>query len=345
VQRAAELPIPARRLPPRLLVGAALACLCVLGASAGAMAIGPLDVVRVLAAQLGLAVAEPMHEAVVLSIRLPRVVLGMVHGALLACSGALLQGLFRNPLADPGLLGTSGGAMVAAAAWTVLAAPHLPDAGGWALAASAFAGALGATALVLRIGGAAGRAEPAVLLLAGVAINAFAMAATGLLLAIADDAQIRSMTFWSLGSLGGSNWATVLALAPILAVLAVSARRIAPGLDAMLLGAREAGHLGVEVPRLQRLLVVVTALAVGGSVAVAGTIGFVGLVVPNLVRMVVGPSHRHLLPFSAAFGAGLVVASDAIARVVAAPAELPIGVITTLVGVPFFLHLLRRRLG
>lgn len=345
MQRTAELSAPARRLPRSALAGAALVAIGLACMSAGATSIGPGEILRVLAAQLGLGAADPAHEAIVLAIRLPRVALGMIHGALLACSGAMLQGLFRNPLADPGLLGTSGGAMMAAAAWTVILAPHLPGAGWWAMPVAAFVGALAATAAVLRIGGAAGRAEPALLLLAGIAVNALSMAATGLLLAVADDAQIRSMTFWSLGSLGGSNGATVLLLAPVIVVAAIASHRLAPELDALLLGVREAGHVGVRVPRLQVALVLVTALAVGSSVAVAGTIGFVGLVVPNLVRMIVGPSHRHLLPLAAIAGAALVVIADAIARVVAAPAELPIGVFTTLVGVPFFLHLLRRRIA
>lgn len=333
-----------RRLPPLSLGWTALIVLGLLAAGAGAMPIGVADLLAVLAAQVGLGAADPTYEAVLFSIRLPRVGLGMIHGALLAVSGALLQGLFRNPLADPGLLGTSGGAMAAAATWTVLVAPHMPAAAWWALPAAAFVGALGATLAVLRIGGTAGRADPAILLLAGIAINALAMAVTGLLLSIGDDAQIRSLTFWSLGSLGGSNVPTLLLLLAPLGVLALAARSLGPRLDVLLLGAREAAHLGVQVPRLQLHLVLCTALAVGGSVAMAGTIGFVGLVVPNLVRMVVGPSHRHLLPWSAAVGAGLVVAADALARVVIRPAELPIGVITTLLGVPFFLYLLRRRL-
>ena len=329
-----------RRLPSPVLVGTVLLALCVASVCAGAMTIGPAEILALLTGA-----AHPAHEAVILSIRLPRVALGALHGALLACSGAMLQGLFRNPLADPGLLGTSGGAMLAAAGFTVLVAPHLPAAGWWAMPLAAFAGALVVTVCVLRIGGAAGRADPAILLLAGVALNALAFAGTGLLLSIADDAQLRTITFWSLGSLGGSNWSTVLLLLPALLALSIAARRLAPRLAALLLGGREARHLGVRVERVQVELVVATALAVGGSVAVAGQIGFVGLVVPNLMRLVVGPAHRWLLPFSAAAGAGLVVAADALARVVVAPAELPIGVITSLVGVPFFLHQLRRRIG
>ena len=329
-----------RRLPSPALVGAALLAVCLAAACAGAMSIGPAELLALLTGT-----ADPAHEAVLFAIRLPRVALGAIHGALLACSGAMMQGLFRNPLADPGLLGTSGGAMLAAAAFTVLVAPAVPDAGWWALPLAAFVGALLVTFSVLRIGGAAGRADPAVLLLAGVALNALAFAGTGLLLSIANDSQLRSITFWSLGSLGGSNWSSVFLLLPPVAILAFAARHLGPRLDALLLGAREARHLGVRVERVQLQLVLVTALAVGGSVAVAGQIGFVGLVVPNLMRLVVGPSHRWLLPLSAAAGAALVVAADALARVVVAPAEMPIGVITSLIGVPYFLHQLHRRLG
>lgn len=343
MQQAAEARFEQRRLPSFAWAVGALLALCIFGMSAGAMTIAPGDLLAALAAQVGLASADPAYEAIVVTVRLPRVLLGAIHGALLACSGALMQGLFRNPLADPGLLGTTGGAMLAAAAFTVLGAPLVPAASWWAMPLASFAGALVCTWLVLQVGGAAGRADPAVLLLAGVALNALAFAGTGLLLAVASDAQLRSITFWSLGSLGGSNWATVLLLLPPVAVLAWASRTLGPRLDALLLGAREAGHLGVDVPRLQLWLVLVAALAVGASVAAAGTIGFVGLVVPNLVRMVVGPSHRWLLPWSAVGGAGLVVGADALARVVIPPAEMPIGVITSILGVPFFLHLLRRR--
>lgn len=326
-------------------LAALLLAVAVLSASVGAVAIAPLDILRLLGDAVGLEVAEVDEVAAVVfwSIRLPRVALGMLVGASLACCGALLQGLFRNPLADPALLGISGGAMLAAACTIVFGDALVAWLGGAALPVAAFVGALAATASIRRLAQHRGSTDTAVLLLAGMAIASVAGAGTGLLSFLATDSQLRALTLWSLGSLGGATWTNVAWVAgPVLVVIAVSLR-IAPRLDALLLGEREAHHLGVDVEALKRRLVLLAALGVGVPVAASGTIGFVGLVVPHLLRLLFGPSHRVLLPAAAVTGGILLLAADLLARTAAAPAELPIGAVTALIGGPFFLWLLLQR--
>jgi iron complex transport system permease protein len=285
-------------------------------------------------------VAASGDDNVVLMLRVPRLLLAMLVGSTLASGGATMQGLFRNPLADPGLIGVSAGAALGAVAAIVLGG----SSGSWLVAAFAFAGGLTATSLVYVLG----RRRPGVanLLLAGVAINAIAMAGVGLLTFMASENQLRDLTFWSLGSLGGASWTRVAMVAPWILLPLLCLPRAAHALNALLLGEGEATLLGFRPERLQPVLVGLVALAVGASVAFTGVIGFVGLVVPHLLRMVFGPDHRFLLPASALGGAILLVAADALARTVVAPGELPIGVLTALVGGPFFLWLLlRRRIG
>jgi iron complex transport system permease protein len=281
---------------------------------------------------------------VILNIRMPRLIVGAMVGSALAIAGALMQGLFRNPLADPGLVGVSAGAGLAAAATIVLGDRLLAGVIGKlpfaALPAGAFLGGLLTTTLLYVIATREGRTSVATMLLAGVALGALAGAMTGFLAYLSDDRQLRDLTFWSLGSLGGATWTKVWAIAPVVFPLVVAVGFLARGLDALSLGEAEAFHLGVPVQRLKIAIVVLTALAVGASVAAAGLIGFIGIVVPHVLRLVIGPGHRALLPLAALGGATLLVAADTVARVIVAPAELPIGIVTAAIGAPFFLWLL-----
>ena len=284
-------------------------------------------------------------ELILGQIRLPRTLLGLAVGAVLALSGVAMQGLFRNPLADPGLIGVSSGAALGAAVAIVggtllggLPAGLEP----YLLSLCAFLGGLGVTALVYRLGRRDGQTHVATMLLAGIALTALAGAAIGLFTYLADDATLRSLTFWNLGSLNGASYARLWPLLLVTVGVALWLPRRARALNALLLGESEARHLGFDVERLKRELVFCTALGVGAAVAAAGLIGFIGLVVPHLVRLLVGPDHRLLLPASALAGASLLLFADLAARLLLAPAELPIGIVTALLGAPFFLYLLLR---
>lgn len=284
-------------------------------------------------------------ELILAQIRMPRTLLGLAVGMVLALCGVAMQGLFRNPLADPGLVGVSSGAALGAAVAIVGGAAFggLPEAfAPYLLSACAFVGGLLVTALVYRLGRRDGQTNVATMLLAGIALTALAGAAIGLFTYLADDATLRTLTFWNLGSLNGASYARLWPL--LLATLAVALwlPRRARALNALLLGESEARHLGFDVERLKRELVFCTALGVGTAVAAAGLIGFIGLVVPHLMRLLVGPDHRLLLPASALAGASLLLLADLVARLALAPAELPIGIVTALIGAPFFLYLLVR---
>lgn len=284
-------------------------------------------------------------ELILGQIRLPRSLLGLAVGAVLALSGVAMQGLFRNPLADPGLVGVSSGAALGAALAIVAGSMWggIPEAfGPYLLSLCAFAGGLGVTALVYRLGRHDGQTSVATMLLAGVALTALAGAAIGLLTYLADDATLRTLTFWNMGSLNGASYTRLWPLLLVLVLVVCWLPRRAAALNALLLGESEARHLGFEVERLKRELVFCTALGVGAAVAAAGLIGFVGLVVPHLLRLLVGPDHRILLPASALAGASLLLLADLLARLLMAPAELPIGIVTALLGAPFFLYLLVR---
>lgn len=335
---------------------AALAVLLVLvvflAIDRGAVEISLAQCVSILAHKLGLRLSwhfTAEQEATLLSIRLPRVLTGLLVGAGLGVSGAAMQGLFRNPLADPSLVGISSGAALAATATVIVGDALSFSLFGLPLAlqlfafpAAAFAGALVTSLLVYRLATIAGQTVVATLLLAGIAINALAQACSGFLTFYATDTQIRSLTFWKLGSLGGATWTSLGALAPFVLAPAVLLPRLARPLNAMLLGESEAGHLGYDVERVKREVVVLVSLAVGAAVAFTGLIGFVGLVVPHLLRLLLGPDHRRLLPGALLLGASLLVGADLVARTVVAPAELPIGVLTAIIGAPFFLWLLLR---
>lgn len=342
-----------RRIGLLVLAGLALGCLllAIVAIGQGAIAIAPGRVTEILWARLAndTPLLEGRDALVVLNIRLPRVLLGLLVGAGLAVSGALMQGLFRNPLADPGLVGVSAGAGLAAATTIVLGdrfltgtLMKLPFA---VLPFGAFCGGLISTLALYLIATRGGRTSVATMLLAGVALGALSGALTGLLAFVSDDKQLRDLTFWSLGSLGGASWSKLSAVAPIILPLLLTMPLLARGLNGLMLGEAEAYHLGIPVQRIKALAILLVALAVGASVASAGLIGFVGIVVPHLIRLSVGPDHRLLLPLSALGGAILLVAADIAARLIVAPAELPIGIVTAAIGAPFFLWLLLRRAG
>nr|WP_169715577.1 iron chelate uptake ABC transporter family permease subunit [Pseudomonas oleovorans] len=318
------------------------------------LALGPVslplgDTLRAALRLLGLPLTADASlqqaELIMAQIRMPRTLLGLTVGMVLALCGVAMQGLFRNPLADPGLVGVSSGAALGAAVAIVGGAAFggLPEAfAPYLLSACAFVGGLLVTALVYRLGRRDGQTNVATMLLAGIALTALAGAAIGLFTYLADDATLRTLTFWNLGSLNGASYARLWPL--LLATLAVALwlPRRARALNALLLGESEARHLGFDVERLKRELVFCTALGVGAAVAAAGLIGFIGLVVPHLMRLLVGPDHRLLLPASALAGASLLLLADLVARLALAPAELPIGIVTALIGAPFFLYLLVR---
>jgi iron complex transport system permease protein len=317
------------------------------------LALGPVslplaDTLRAALRLLGLPLtADGLEQAelILTQIRLPRTLLGLAVGAVLALTGVAMQGLFRNPLADPGLVGVSGGAALGAAIAIVggSAFGGLPkELEPYLLSACAFVGGLTVTALVYRLGRRDGQTNVATMLLAGIALTALAGAAIGLFTYLADDATLRSLTFWNLGSLNGASYSRLWPLLLVTAGVALWLPRRARALNALLLGESEARHLGFEVERLKRELVFCTALGVGAAVAAAGMIGFVGLVVPHLVRLLTGPDHRLLLPAAMLAGASLLLLADLTARLVLAPAELPIGIVTALLGAPFFLYLLVR---
>jgi len=284
-------------------------------------------------------------ELILGQIRMPRTLLGLAVGAVLALCGVAMQGLFRNPLADPGLIGVSSGAALGAAVAIVggAAMGGMPEVfAPYLLSLCAFLGGLVVTSLVYRLGRRNGQTSVTTMLLAGIALNALAFACIGLFTYLADDATLRSLTFWNLGSLNGASYARLWPLLLVTLAVALWLPRRAQALNALLLGESEARHLGVAVERLKRELVFCTALGVGAAVAAAGMIGFIGLVVPHLVRLLVGPDHRVLLPASALAGASLLLLADLFARLILSPAELPIGIVTALIGAPFFLYLLLR---
>lgn len=334
--------VGARRRATFAVLSVVVAALVVAGAGMGAVAIPPSTVFSMLAGQLGFDLgpqASAVHESVLWSIRLPRLALGMLAGGALAAAGVGLQAVFRNPLAESQVVGTSWGAAAGAAlvAWSGVATLGSP-----AAPAAASVTALGFSLLSYRIARRGTRVEVVTLLLAGVAVNAIGASAVGLLVNLAERGQIRSFPFWSLGSLGSATWETVrMALVfvlPAVALLAVRGGR----LNVLLLGDEEARHSGVDVGRLRIEVITAAALLTGATVAAAGVIGFVGLLAPHLVRMLIGPDNRALLPGSMLAGMGLLLAADLAARTAAAPAEIPLGVLTSLVGGPFFLWLLSR---
>lgn len=295
------------------------------------------------------AVLSARDRVIIYEIRLPRIALGVLIGAALAVSGAVMQGLFRNPLADPGLVGVSAGAGLGAISIIVLGGTALGPVvalfGIYALPIAAFCGGLVTTLLLYRVATRRGQTSVATMLLAGIALGAMAGAFSGVLVYMANDNQLRDLTFWGLGSLAGATWTKIAAAGPIIALALLTVPFLAKGLNALALGEAAANHLGVPVQRLKNIAIVAVAAAVGASVAVSGGIGFIGIVVPHLLRLSIGPDHRYLLPASALLGASLLLLADAVSRTIVAPAELPIGIVTAAVGAPFFLWILLRRRG
>ncbi|MEL6545447.1 MAG: iron ABC transporter permease [Myxococcota bacterium] len=335
-----------------IVVGALLASVVSLGF--GAMPVAIADVVGSLVQATGVWTTRipEIDYQVVTQIRGPRIALSFLVGASLSLAGAAMQGMFRNPLADPGLIGVSAGAGAGAATVIILfdvAALSLLGPFAWiGVSAAAFAGGVGATVLVYTIGTLGGRSRVAVMLLAGIALSSLVGAFTGFLVYLADDAQLRTLTFWTLGSVGEASWSMVAVAAVGLASSATLIGSCRHALDVWLLGESQVHHLGFSITRVRRVLIAGSALAVSLAVAVAGVVSFVGLVVPHMARLLVGASHSRLLIASAFLGGGLLVLADLLARTIVAPAEMPLSVITALIGGPFFLGLIvknRRSFG
>lgn len=337
------MPTPVRLRQRSARAPAALVSLTVLLAAAvatavllGAVRIGPSRIVAVLSGA-----GDPTARAIVLDLRLPRAVLAAQVGAALALAGAALQALLRNPLAEPYVLGVSGGAAVGAVAAVVLG---WAASGPWALPAAAFGGAVLAILVVLRIAARGGHGlDTRVLLLAGVVAGAFFNALILLLLTFAETRAFRSAIFWMMGSLGGADWASVRTLALVLLPAVLVLLALARPLNLLSVGEETAHHLGTRVEAVKWTTYLVASFLVAAAVSVSGAIGFVGLIVPHAVRLLWGSDHRLLLPASLLGGAAFLVAADTLARTAAAPSEIPVGVVTALVGVPLFVVLLVRR--
>lgn len=319
----------------------------VLSLMLGPLAISASEVVAILLKSAGWGDAAGISAVkigVVENIRAPRALLGLLAGAALGASGAAMQAFFRNPLADPGLVGVSAGAALAAVAVIVaggaILQPFLRTAGEFALPLAAFAGALISVGLIYRIASLDGRVIVATMLLAGVACNAMASAGIGYLTFLADDTQLRDLTFWTLGSLGGAVWERVVPAALLMSIAIFGLVSLWRPMNGLLLGENDAVAMGVDVEGTKRRAALLTALGVGAATAVCGVIGFIGLVVPHLVRLVTGPDHRYVLPASSLLGGALVLLADLCARTLVAPAELPLGVLTALIGAPVFFWLL-----
>lgn len=279
-----------------------------------------------------------------LTIRLPRVLLALVIGGSLALAGCVMQGLFRNPLADPGLLGISSGAACAVALWVVLPITLPALLMLYAPMLAAFLGALAAT-VVIFILSQQRDSSLSRLLLVGIAINALCGSAVGVLSWVSNDAQLRQLSLWGMGSLGSAQWSTLLAVASLMLPTVLVIWRLAPALNLLQLGEEEAHYLGVDVRMVQRILLLCSALLVAAAVAVSGVIGFIGLVIPHLLRMWLGPDHRAVIPGSVLTGAFLLLIADTLARTAVAPAEMPVGLLTSILGAPWFLWLIFRQRG
>jgi iron complex transport system permease protein len=334
---------PYKRMGLIFGLGLGLIAVSLIAAGRGQVPISPAEVAGSVLHRLGLDVG-PMPSAVqgenaLWLVRFPRVALAVIVGAALGCAGALMQGVFGNPLAEPGVVGVSSGAAVGAAAAIV---SGITVAGIWTTAAAAFIGGVLTTLIVYAMSRTRGRTEVVTLVLTGVAVNATAGALLGLLMFVTDDDGVRAIAFWQLGSLAQATWGAVAVAGPCAVIGLTVAVVLARRLDLLALGERPARHLGVDTERLRIVAIVATALLTASAVAFTGIISFVGLVVPHLIRMVAGPGHRVLIPASALGGAVVVVTADLIARTAIDYQELPLGVLTAVVGGPAFFWLLRR---
>jgi iron complex transport system permease protein len=327
-------------------LGFCLLVAVVLSLTIGAVSIPANDVVILLLKKIGLFATtevDGVHEVVLYTIRLPRIFLTVLIGAALSASGAALQGLFRNPLVEPSLVGVSGGS-AAAVVLIIVFGGSITFSAGWLNQAIfplvAFSGGLLATLVVLKLSDQSGKTNVAMLVLIGVAVTSLSSAIIGLAIFHADENQLRTFTFWTLGDLGGATWDKLMVAAPLLIFSFSALLFFTNALNALALGEAEAFHMGVPVERIKLLIILCSALGVGVSVSMAGMIGFVGLVVPHLIRVTFHADHRLVLPASILGGALLLILADLIARTIVSPAELPIGVVTSLLGAPFFIALL-----
>lgn len=338
-----EIRVVARRIGLLGALSIALLVSVLVAAGHGQLDIAPSEVLGSVLHRVGLDVgqlpAHPQGESTLWEVRFPRVVMAALAGACLATAGALMQGVFGNPLADPGVVGVSAGAAVAAATAIVFS---FTFAGTWTVAICAFVGGLLTTTLVYAMSRDGGRTEVVTLVLTGIAVNAMTSAALAFLMFLGDTQAREEIVFWTLGSLNGTRWEQVAVVAPMTAVGVGAALALAPQLDLLALGDRAARHVGVDVERLRMSVIVVVAALTAAAVAFCGIISFVGLVVPHLIRLVAGPGHRLLVPASALGGAVLLVLADLLARTLVDYADLPIGMLTALVGGPFFFWLIRR---
>ena len=298
-----------------------------------------------LSAVVGNSVSQ-QTDTILFDIRLPRILLAIFVGAVLASTGAVMQGLFRNPLADPSLIGVSSGASVGASLMIVTAGSFIQSGalvGLSLVAVGAFVGGFAATLLVYRLATSGIGTSVTTMLLAGIAIGALAGALNSLLSYFSDNDMLRQISLWQMGNLSGASWLKVSIMGAVAIFLMLLFPRESKALNALLLGESEARHLGIDVQRVKRRLIILTALGVGVSVALAGLVGFVGLIMPHIVRLAIGPDHRWLVPGSALAGATLLVIADSLARIVVIPAELPTGILTALLGAPFFVALLLKQ--
>ena len=340
---AAQRRTSVRRVGLLGMLSLALLTAVVVAAGRGQLDVAPAEVVGSLLHRLGLDLgpmpSHPQGDVTLWTVRFPRVVMAAVAGAALATAGALMQGIFGNPLAEPGVVGVSAGAALAASTVIVF---DLALVGTWTVALFAFVGGLVTTILVYLLSRDGGRTEVVTLVLTGIAVNAVASAGLAFLLFLGDQQAREEIVFWQLGSLNGSRWEQVGVAAPFMVVGLVAAMAMSRRLDLLALGDRAARHVGVDVERLRMGAIVVVALLTAAAVAFCGIIAFVGLVVPHLVRLLAGPGHRLLVPASALGGGLLLVVADLGARPLVAYADLPIGMLTSLVGGPFFFWLIRR---
>ncbi len=337
--------------PARILLLILLPLTALLASGIGAMTISPAQTVAILLGKAGIHLPVNYTEGmanVLWQIRLPRVILAILVGAGLAVSGAAFQGLYRNPMADPALTGVSGGASLFAvlvilsiAGWPGIS--HHAMLQNYLISIATFIGAGLTTLVVLRLARTGGRTPVATLLLAGLAVNALCNACTGLMTYTATNEQLRSIVFWMLGSLGAASWSVLAVVTPLVLIPVLLLPTLGKSLNVYSLGESEAHYLGVNVARLKIQLLLLSALAVGACVAVTVIIGFVGLIVPHLLRSTNGTDHRRLLIDSALLGAIILTLSDVISRTIIAPAELPIGIITAILGTPLFIGLLLKQ--
>ncbi len=326
-----------------VVLGVALIVVSLVAAGTGQLQVAPDEVLGSIMHRLGVTLwplpAHPNGDSALWSIRFPRVAMAILVGAALAAAGMIMQAIFGNPLAEPGVVGVSSGAALGAAATIVLNLTFLGD---WTIAFAAFVAGLAATLLVYGVSRANGKTEVVTLVLTGIAVNAFAGAGLALFMFLADTQSREAIVFWQLGSLNGSRWQDVLVVLPVVVVGVAVALVLSRRFDLLSLGEKAARHLGVNVEALRIVSIVLVALLVGGAVAFVGIIAFVGLVIPHLMRMIIGPAHLPLLIASTLGGSVLLVTADLVARTAIPMADLPIGLLTSLIGGPFFFWLLRR---